>query len=422
MRIICTNLQQESNGKCLDVTHDVDRERYQLRMIAVWKDGKREEVVFHNGVQGTRETEGFVQLEPGQRSEDIKEFIIERTPWMRGEIKGIALNPGMRPRSVDSVVKPASPTANNPAASIEKTPAFGPVVERVLSDPDDVRSREEALLLRTGKMFGALDSAAKEEGGRLRALAASEGDLYAEYDDYVAKSWTLVTAGLKLSDVLMQQWDNGTAADLDEALKSPGALQRVEHSGATLYVLPNGLLPLTLAFETRNGERGLLQITELNDNPRGVKIRYKLVEQAPKEQLGSQNDPQQAPGDAAVTVKHYGSGHLSYRGDAQKFNDACRTALKSLSHKIIGDDGSRRYPDYGEGGTSETLGDKRVAQRSYKKTKDESGADYQVTTVYLEGQDPLVMLEHTSKDPYRLINALLAEFSRAGFKVEAAGK
>jgi hypothetical protein len=62
-----------------------------------------------------------------------------------------------------------------------------------------------------------------------------------------------------------------------EALKLPSALQRVEHSGATLYFLPDGLLPLTFAFESRAGERGLLQITGFTDNPRTVTIRYKLV-------------------------------------------------------------------------------------------------------------------------------------------------
>jgi hypothetical protein len=35
--------------------------------------------------------------------------------------------------------------------------------------------------------------------------------------------------------------------------------------------------PLTFAFKTAKGTRGLLQITSFTDNPRGVKIRYKLV-------------------------------------------------------------------------------------------------------------------------------------------------
>ena len=162
-----------------------------------------------------------------------------------------------------------------------QTLSFGPTIERVLPDPDDGRSQNATLRLRTGQLSPVLVGAPKESGGRLRRLAGSEGDLFAEYDDFVGGRWAFVTAGLKLSDFLTRQWDKATPADLNDALKEPSALQRVEHSGATLYLLPDGLLPLTLAFESREGGRGLLQITRLNDNPRTVTIRYKLVQPEP---------------------------------------------------------------------------------------------------------------------------------------------
>jgi hypothetical protein len=41
-----------------------------------------------------------------------------------------------------------------------------------------------------------------------------------------------------------------------------------------------GELPVTFAFKTRQGGMGLLQITGFTENPRGVKIRYKLVQQS----------------------------------------------------------------------------------------------------------------------------------------------
>ena len=34
---------------------------------------------------------------------------------------------------------------------------------------------------------------------------------------------------------------------------------------------------MTFGFKTRKGECGVLQITGFTDNPRGVKLRYKLV-------------------------------------------------------------------------------------------------------------------------------------------------
>ncbi len=93
VRVLCTYLRQEPNGKCLDVTHDVDRGLYALRMMGVFKGGRREELVFHSGVLGGRETQGFVLLEPGQRVENIVEFVLERTPWVNGRIEGIRLEP-----------------------------------------------------------------------------------------------------------------------------------------------------------------------------------------------------------------------------------------------------------------------------------------------------------------------------------------
>jgi hypothetical protein len=55
-------------------------------------------LAFHSGVLTGRETQGFAVLEPGQRVEDVAEFVLERTPWVRGEIPGIALTPvGTKP-------------------------------------------------------------------------------------------------------------------------------------------------------------------------------------------------------------------------------------------------------------------------------------------------------------------------------------
>ena len=157
---------------------------------------------------------------------------------------------------------------------------FGPVIERTLADPDNGsgKGNRETLNLRTGEQFSALDEAPREGGGRLRALVASEGDLYAEYDDFVSKSWALDTAGMRFADFPARQWDSATAQDVVEALRESTVLQKMEHSGATLYLLPENFVPLTLAFETRDGTRGLLQITQFEDNPRSLKIRYKLAQ------------------------------------------------------------------------------------------------------------------------------------------------
>jgi hypothetical protein len=175
-------------------------------------------------------------------------------------------------------------------ATTGKSIAFGPVLERVLLDPDSWggRSNHETLRLRAGELSSVLDGVAKESGGRLRALTASDGDLFAEYDDYVGKRWALVTAGLKLCDLAPRQWETATVAEVQQALETPLVIPHVEHYGAILYLLPEGLSPMTFGFRTRQGDCGLLQITGFTDNPRSVKLRYKLVTAAESDAGASQ--------------------------------------------------------------------------------------------------------------------------------------
>ena len=56
-----------------------------------------------------------------------------------------------------------------------------------------------------------------------------------------------------------------------------------------------GALPRTYGFTTRAGNMGLLQITGFSDNPRGVKIRYKLVQYAAAQPAVAATAPSPAP-------------------------------------------------------------------------------------------------------------------------------
>jgi len=52
-------------------------------------------------------------------------------------------------------------------------------------------------------------------------------------------------------------------------------MPKVFHTG--LYI-PTNFVGAPWIFQTRNGTRGLMQITAFTDNPRSLKIRYKLVQ------------------------------------------------------------------------------------------------------------------------------------------------
>lgn len=129
MRVLCTNRRQDPNGDCLDVSHNVDRGQYALRMMATFKDSKRVEVGFHPGVQRGREAQGVVFLDPSERdlrAWDIVAFTLERTPWISGVIHGIVL----QPKAASAPATSAPPAANREVLELRLKQAEADVARR----------------------------------------------------------------------------------------------------------------------------------------------------------------------------------------------------------------------------------------------------------------------------------------------------
>ena len=99
----------------------------------------------------------------------------------------------------------------------------------------------------------------------------------------------LVPEGMKLAAVANERWDSATDEDLRTALASitPGVIVHPngptdiaalhERRGTTYYDL-QWTPPVTFAFQTRKGELGILQVIRYTEEPRGMRIRYKLVQ------------------------------------------------------------------------------------------------------------------------------------------------
>ena len=67
------------------------------------------------------------------------------------------------------------------------------------------------------------------------------------------------------------------------ASKLPYGGKESELASVTVMLMSeDGELPKTFIFKTGSGGMGILQITGFTENPRGVKIRYKLVEHGSK--------------------------------------------------------------------------------------------------------------------------------------------
>jgi hypothetical protein len=77
-----------------EVMHNADREAYAMRMMAKLKNGKTREVQFHPGPLRGNPSKGFAIIWPDELNPaDVKEYVLERARWERGEIKGVALKP-----------------------------------------------------------------------------------------------------------------------------------------------------------------------------------------------------------------------------------------------------------------------------------------------------------------------------------------
>jgi len=152
---------------------------------------------------------------------------------------------------------------------------FGPVIERTLSPGD--RQHDRFLDLDTGKMF---DIPGPEE---VKPIPA--GGNLAEMKDWTARRGIDLMAediplGFELA-IFPQpnaRWD---------ALPPPDLLKvMLQSEGATPAVLaPGKELPSTFYFKTREERLGVLQIIGYDEKkkpgePRGIKIRYKLLEYA----------------------------------------------------------------------------------------------------------------------------------------------
>ncbi len=248
----------EQGALRFDVMHNADRGQYALRMVARLRNGGSEKLVFHTGVVTGSPAKGFALIhgsEPEAKNwlEQVKEMIIERTPWVRGEIKSISL----KPRSaVEGAFAPAT---------------FGPVIERMVSGEGDARRR--FIDFETGRQFAASEffGPKAEPSPEETQKWWKENGIDAMGDTSPAVSG-LVGFDMIAVPVPLHEWDMPPARlDYYLAAAKPG-------TPATMSA--KGDLPATYVIQTREGGCGLLQITGFSGavpGARSVMIRYKLL-------------------------------------------------------------------------------------------------------------------------------------------------
>src|SRR5690606_19090232 len=93
----------------------------------------------------------------------------------------------------------------------------------------------------------------------------------------------LVGFQMKATPIASARWETISVAEVeaDPSLREASA-------GSHIFLSAKEDLPETFLFETREGGRGVLQIVGFSEEPRGVKIRYKLIGSDVEESAGDQ--------------------------------------------------------------------------------------------------------------------------------------
>jgi serine/threonine protein kinase/signal peptidase I len=156
--------------------------------------------------------------------------------------------------------------------------SFGPVIERVINEPMsgwntflDFDNGE--LMAQPEGLISAED--AKDLGGRGDALLKVLHWTQQSGADAMFKDSRTDAIGLRCFDTKMvptnnAAWDQMTPLQVTEALSS------IPHMVENL-MYPWGNFPMTSLFKTRQGHVGILQLMGYTENPRGMKVRYKLL-------------------------------------------------------------------------------------------------------------------------------------------------
>jgi serine/threonine protein kinase len=182
----------------------------------------------------------------------------------------------------------ANPATRSSATGKAASPIalFGPVIERVLPEP--AAGIACALDFETGRFVTPPDDLAEKlklgmadiGSDAARWLRDSGADAVVNMPN---RGTLRLFEGVAMSYARDEnpplRWEEFTPADVVSAMGQAGheRTQRFANSDRTFYETP-AVSPDALAFITREGSMGVMEILGLSANPPGVKIRYKLVQ------------------------------------------------------------------------------------------------------------------------------------------------
>lgn len=223
------------------------------RIIAI--DSKGNEITgkikTDTGVDGLRQrTIRFV----GFNLSDIKEFKFQTCPYEYFTFENVSLKPGHK-----TDVQIESPNSDNKqklALEEDQNFKFGNNKEFILPADYHFLNFEKGQII------------SNDDNDKDSKWAIETGvDIAVESKDSRLRLWG---SGCVFAELLPQHWKTMTPEELSIVLDTYVLLGQID--------IFKQLLPRTFAFKTRKGGAGILQITGFIQNPDGLKIRYKMVE------------------------------------------------------------------------------------------------------------------------------------------------
>jgi hypothetical protein len=150
---------------------------------------------------------------------------------------------------------------------------FGPVIERVLN-AYGTGLGNQGLDFENGALVSVPEIVPQNEEPLMTWVKDHGVDLLAVNKG--GSKWKIFGPDLKVARLPQEQWDRTTPEELRHALE---AVVMATEEGWPYHAIDARLeAPLTFALEAGHETFGLLQITSFTNNPRGLQIRYKLVQ------------------------------------------------------------------------------------------------------------------------------------------------
>jgi len=207
------------------------------------------------------------------------------------------------------------------------SPVFGPVIERVLIGDKD----EWMFDLDTGKAHGAVvigGDSAPAQGMDLSVPYWTIGDRFRA--DRIAAMNGLVVVAVKEAD-----WEMSATQVQDQLEQAANAVG--ESAKSTELANRKDSLPRTYLFATRQGAFGVLQVLGFRQNPGGVNIRYKLVQNSDRA-MNAEASRDKARVAMAVADVEQAAWEREARFRLQRAEEELERNLKAHAERLVSDD------------------------------------------------------------------------------------